>query len=119
MVVYMSNLRRYVQTKVFFLKYCFHFQLAQWEKYIVSVENTASNISIPVIRRYLRIRKGENWRELSVPEEIPQVHADLLHAIREAIQPIQKFTHSFSVKVTASPLNSHTAFHKILQIYCA
>ena len=119
MVVYLCNLRRYVQTKVFFFSVLFLFSVGTREKYTVFVENTASNISIPEIRRYLLIRKGENWRGLSLSEEIPQVHADLLHAVREAIQPIQKITHSFSVKVTASPLNSHTAFHKILQIYCA
>ena len=47
-----------------FHRYCFRFQLVQWGKYTVFVENAASEISTPVIRRYLRIRKWENWSEL-------------------------------------------------------
>ena len=47
-----------------FQQYCFHFQLVHWGKYTEFVDNTAP---IPVIRRYLRIDKGENWRELNQP----------------------------------------------------
>ena len=47
-----------------FQQYCFHFQSVQWEKYTLFVENTASEISVPVIRRSLQIGKGENWWEV-------------------------------------------------------
>ena len=42
----------------------FLFSVGAMEKYTVFVENTASIISIRVIRRYLRIGKGENLWEL-------------------------------------------------------
>ena len=48
-----------------FKQYCFHLQLVQWGKYTVFVENTAWEMSIPVIRRDLRIGKGKNWWELT------------------------------------------------------
>ena len=47
------------ETEFSFQQYHFHFQLVQWGKYTVFAENTASEMSMPVIQRYLRTGKGE------------------------------------------------------------
>ena len=42
----------------------FSFSIDAMGKIYRVLENTASDVSIPVLRRYFRIDKGENWWEL-------------------------------------------------------
>ena len=45
--------------------HCFLFHWVQWGKYTLFLKNTASEMSIAVIRRYLRIGRGKTWWDLN------------------------------------------------------
>ena len=44
-----------------FQQYSFHFRLVRWGNILVCRKIQPSEMSVPVIRRYLRTDKGQNW----------------------------------------------------------